>query len=66
MDDPKVAPLAYTIDQIVELVPIGRTSIFAEIKSGRLEARKIGKRTIITAQALRTYLENLPKREAAA
>lgn len=33
--------IAYRIHELVELGPLGRTSIYAEIAAGRLTARKI-------------------------
>lgn len=57
--------LSYTVDQFVTASGIGRTTVFAEIKAGRLKARKVGKRTLITAEAARVFLDSLPEREAA-
>lgn len=37
-----------------------RTKTYEEIKSGRLRARKIGKRTIITVDDAENWLERLP------
>jgi hypothetical protein len=34
---------------------ICRTTVFEEIKSGRLDARKVGRRTIITRQAEKAW-----------
>ena len=45
---------------------IGNTTFYKEIKTGRLVALKVGRRTIITAEAERNWLASLPKlREAA-
>lgn len=52
--------LAYSIEELTRQGPFGRTKIFSEIKSGRLKAKKFGKRTIITAEALTEWLNNLP------
>jgi hypothetical protein len=38
----------------------GRTKLYEEIASGRLKARKAGKRTIILSSDLEEYLQNLP------
>jgi Helix-turn-helix domain len=43
----------------------GRTSAYQEVKSGRLRARKIGKRTIITVDDAEDWLRCLPVIEAA-
>lgn len=52
--------LAYTIDELAENGPEGRTSIFKAIKEKRLIARKSGRRTIILAADYERYLNDLP------
>jgi len=39
---------------------IGRDGIYAAIREGRLEARKWGRRTLITDEALQRFLNGLP------
>jgi hypothetical protein len=39
---------------------LGRTSVYWEIRSGRLRARKAGKRTIITTDDAEDWLSRLP------
>ncbi|WP_210264975.1 helix-turn-helix domain-containing protein [Bradyrhizobium archetypum] len=39
---------AWSIGQFCQYFGIGRTTVYEQIKLGRLRARKIGKRTIIT------------------
>lgn len=39
---------------------VGRTLIFAEIKAGRLKARKVGRRTVIAGADIRAWLDALP------
>lgn len=59
--------LAFSPDEAAHRAGVGRTLIFAEIKSGRLEARKAGARTLITDAALSAWLAALPtKHEQAA
>jgi hypothetical protein len=43
----------------------GRTTAYQEIKSGRLQARKCGKRTIVTEDAAEAWLQSLPTVAAA-
>ena len=43
----------------------GRTKVYEEVKYGRLRARKIGKRTIITVDDAEDWLRSLPVIEAA-
>ncbi len=52
--------LSFTIEQTVKATGIGRTAIFAAIKSGRLVARKNGRRTLITVDDLQQFVANLP------
>jgi hypothetical protein len=42
--------LAYAVNEINEVVPLGRTKAFSEIAAGRLKAHKIGRRTIVLAE----------------
>lgn len=41
------APVAGSVEQIAPYLGLSRTSIFALIKSGRLPAARIGRRTLI-------------------
>ncbi len=50
-------PLAYSVADACLVSSIGRTRLYALIKEGRLESRKIGKRTIIPAASLRALIE---------
>lgn len=50
-------PLAYSIADASRVSSIGRTRIYELIKEGRLEARKLGRRTLIPAASLRRLLE---------
>jgi hypothetical protein len=45
---------------------ISNTTLYKEIKSGRLVALKVGRRTIITAEAETNWLAALPKLRLAA
>jgi excisionase family DNA binding protein len=50
-------PLAYSIADACKITSIGRTRLYALIAEGRLEVRKIGRRTIIPASSLRALIE---------
>ncbi|WP_080428843.1 helix-turn-helix domain-containing protein [Burkholderia ubonensis] len=39
---------------------IGRTAVYAEMKAGRLSARKFGRRTIIPQVEAERWLQSLP------
>lgn len=49
--------LAYSIKEACEATSMGRTRIYALIKDGRLEVRKIGTRTLVLADSLKKLIE---------
>jgi len=53
----KLEPLAYSIADACRVSSIGKTRIYSLIAEGRLEVRKIGKRTLIPAASLRRLIE---------
>jgi excisionase family DNA binding protein len=57
-------PLAYSIAEACVVSSIGRTTLYAAIKSGELQARKVGRRTLITAPALISWLNSRPTEHA--
>ncbi len=52
---------AYTVNEILREIGIGRSKLYAEIAAGKLIPRKIGKKTIFLARDVEAYLDNLPK-----
>ena len=52
---------AFSVAEAVERSGLGRTSLYAAIGSGELQARKRGRRTVVLARDLERYLESLPK-----
>ena len=50
---------AYDVATFCQLHGIGRTLAYREIKEGRLRIVKVGRRTLITAQAASQWLEKL-------
>ena len=53
--------LGLTIDDLVAAIGLGRTSIYAQIRDGRLVARKCGRRTIILPSDAKAWLQGLPR-----
>jgi Helix-turn-helix domain len=54
-------PRAYRIPEVCRATSLGRTSIYAAIKSGTLIARRYGRCTVVLAEDLIAFLNSLPK-----
>lgn len=50
-------PLAYSVADACRVSSLGKTQIYTLIGAGRLESRKVGKRTLIPAASLRALIE---------
>lgn len=51
-----IEPLAYSVSEACRVSSLGRTRLYQLISEGRLEVRKIGKRTLIPAASLRALI----------
>lgn len=51
---------AYSIAEVLKLIPLGRTRLYEEISVGNLPVRKVGRRTLVLASDLDQFLCNLP------
>ena len=49
--------LAYSINETARTLSLGRTSIYAMIADGRLDAFKLGRRTLIRAESIMRLIE---------
>lgn len=58
------SPQMLTITEAVAASRIGRTALYGLIRDGKLDARKLGRRTLVPAAALRRLLERLPSASA--
>lgn len=58
--------LACSIKKFADLTDFGRSTIYEAIKDGSLVARKMGKRTVITAPDGLRWLKSLPPANSAA
>jgi hypothetical protein len=68
IEDPKISERerqrrtwqrAMSVPSFCESVGIGRTRFYQEVKTGRLRVRKVGRRTIVTADDADEWLCNL-------
>jgi hypothetical protein len=53
-------PIVYTLPEARRVSGHGLTKLYQLIGAGVLDARKAGSRTLVTAESLRRYLDNLP------
>jgi hypothetical protein len=65
-DAPSVERLAVTIAETQQMLGIGRTKVYALLGDGKIAARKIGRRTVVSVESIRHFLANLPAAEIAA
>jgi excisionase family DNA binding protein len=56
----KLPPRMLTVRQAVDVSGIGRTTLYALIRDGHLDARKVGRRTLIPGGPLDQMLNDLP------
>jgi excisionase family DNA binding protein len=52
---------AYRPAQAAQRLGISRSTLYEELRTGRLHARKIGNATVITADEIDRYLATLPQ-----
>ena len=52
--------MALSIYEAAQQANICRDKIYGEIRTGKLQAKKVGRRTLIMADELRRYLDALP------
>ncbi|UPJ78589.1 helix-turn-helix domain-containing protein [Bradyrhizobium sp. 183] len=56
----------YSLNETADLTGVGLTKLREEIQAKRLIARKLGKRTLITASDLTAWAHSLPQIETRA
>ena len=55
--------LAYTAEEVAEMVGIGRSKLYQHINTGQLQAKKLGRRTIVLKNDLEAYVLELESYE---
>jgi excisionase family DNA binding protein len=60
----QATPLAYSVEESLALLGIGRDKLYKIIKAKQLPARKLGRRTLILASDLNAFVESLPQLSA--
>ena len=51
----------YSMDDFAKRHSIGLSTVYGEIRSGRLQARKIGRRTVIAIDDAKMWIDRLPR-----
>jgi excisionase family DNA binding protein len=55
----------YSVHEAAKLAGIGLTKLREEIRTGRLVAHKLGKRTLVNSESLLEWAERLPRIDSA-
>jgi excisionase family DNA binding protein len=53
-------PLAISINETARALSIGRSSVYALLKAGKLDAIKIGRRTVLTTESIKRLSQPHP------
>lgn len=59
MTESATTQIAYRTEQALTVFPIGRTTLFAKLKTGEIDSFKVGRARYIPHQALVDYMERL-------
>jgi excisionase family DNA binding protein len=52
--------LLYRLAEVQSLLGVSRPTIFRLLRAGRLEGKKIGSRTVVTAKSIERFIDGLP------
>ncbi|OYV50305.1 MAG: hypothetical protein B7Z78_11540 [Rhodospirillales bacterium 20-60-12] len=55
-----ITPLAYTISNAVKISGISRSGVYRLLKSGELQAKNLGKRTLVLHDSLKELIDRAP------
>jgi excisionase family DNA binding protein len=51
----------YTVKEVAEALGVGRTTVWKALSEGNLSAVKLGHRTLVSADSLRSWIASLPR-----
>ena len=54
-----MSPLLLSINEAAKTLSLGRTSVYALIKQGKLETIKLGRRTAVKVDSIRRLIEEV-------
>jgi len=60
-DAQELKKVCYSLEEACQILSIGRSTIYEEVKAGRLQASKVGRRKVFTREALERWAADLPK-----
>jgi hypothetical protein len=58
---PRLDRLVYPVKEVEVLLALSHSSVYRAIAAGRLDARKIGGKTVVTWESICRFLASLPK-----
>ena len=61
---PLPSPEVFSIPEFCAWARVSRTTAFKEVAAGRLKARRIGRKSLVTLDAARAWVNSLPAMRA--
>lgn len=55
-----IEKVLYSVPELIATTGLGRSTLYLAMASGKLEPRKIGRRTMVTREALDRFVASLP------
>jgi len=62
---PEPPALAYSINGLTKVAPVGRSKVYELIRDGKLRAKRLDGRTLVLADDAKDFFNNLPDFKAA-
>jgi len=60
-DAQELNKVCYSLEEACHVLSIGRSTLYEEVKAGRLQAKMVGRRKVFTREALERWAADLPK-----